>query len=87
MTKMTPEGWAQNSHEIVSQTRKWAETLRGISVGSVRGVVSSSQELQESTVPFFDMVSKSHDQMLDMWENGAHAFIDQATKMSSTTKL
>jgi len=80
-TMMTPETWATTSRELVSQTRRWAETVRGMSMNAWQGVLAPTG-LAESAKPMVEMVTTAHNQALDLWEASAKALIDQTVKLT-----
>jgi hypothetical protein len=86
MLTMTPESWTATSHELVTQTRKWAVTMRGLSIGSMKGLLASTPAFGEATTTMLDSATKSHDTFLELWESSAHAAIDQATKLTDNMK-
>lgn len=81
-TTMNPNVWAKTSREMVTQTRRWAETMRGATLGSMRGVAVNSEVMQETTAPVLDAIITTHDRWLDMWESSAHTAIDQTAKLA-----
>lgn len=86
MMTMNTENWAATSHELVTQTRKWAVTMRGMSIGSMKGMLAAAPAVHEATTTMLDTATKTHDQFLELWETSAHSAIDQAAKLTDNMK-
>ncbi len=79
---MNAASFATTSRELVTQTRRWAVTMRGMTLGPWQGLMANSSHLQQSATGWFDMVNQAHDSMLEQWEMQAHATIDQVAKLT-----
>jgi hypothetical protein len=85
-TTLNPETWANTSREMVTQTRRWAETVRGMSINAFQGILAPTG-LAESTKPVIDMMTSAHNQALDLWETSAKAIIDQTAKLTERVEV
>lgn len=81
-TNELAEGWAQAAKEMVSQSRKWAETYRGMTMGPMQGVFATNDTFAAAARPWFEMTYAAHDRWLDMWESQTHAAIDATCRLT-----
>lgn len=77
----------QNAREMITQTRRWAVTMRGIALGPWQGALSHSKALQGASNPWFDVFTTAHDQWLDLWEAQANAALDGASIFTHQSRL
>lgn len=73
------DDYTSNAREMISQTRRWVETMRGITFGPWQGAFSNSKMLGDATNPWFQVMTSAHDQWLDLWEAQANAVLDSAS--------
>jgi len=73
------QDWNKTTREMVSQTRRWAVTMRGMTLGPWAGLFAHSEVLRTTTSPWFDVVTTTHDQLLDLWEAQVNAALDGAS--------
>lgn len=78
--------YTNNAREMITQTRRWAVTMRGIALGPWQGAFSHSKALQDASNPWFDVITTAHDQWLDLWEAQANAALDGASIFSQAPR-
>jgi hypothetical protein len=84
-TELT-ENWTRTAKEMVSQSRKWAETARGMTLGPWQGMFASNDSLAAAVRPWFEMTHAAHDRWLDLWETQTHAAIDATCRLTETVQ-
>lgn len=73
------EDYTENAREMITQTRRWAITMRGIAFGPWQGALSHSKAIKDASNPWFDVFTTAHDQWLDLWEAQANAALEGAS--------
>ena len=76
------QGWAKAAKDMVTQSKSWATTCRGMTMGPWQGLFATNETLAAAARPWFETTSAAHDQMLDMWERQTHAMIDATCQMT-----
>ena len=49
-------------------------------------MIKQTRPTTETTKPIVEMVTQTHDQLLDLWETSAKAAIDHTVKLTDTIK-